>query len=60
VLDLFNIRHHQANPKGKDIALPTMILTDKTGIIRWTHQAEDYRVRVHPDRILQLIDSQQN
>jgi peroxiredoxin len=56
VLDLFNIRHHQPNPGGKDIALPTMILTDKAGIIRWVHKAEDYRVRIKPDQILKFID----
>ncbi len=58
VLDLFNIRHHQPNPGGKDIALPTMILTDKAGIIRWVHLADDYRVRTAPDRILELIDNE--
>lgn len=33
------------NREGGSINTPTLILIDKTGIIRWVHQATNYRVR---------------
>lgn len=56
VLDLFRIRHRQPNPKRHDIAMPTMILVDRAGRVRWTHQAADYRVRPRPEEVLQNLD----
>ena len=32
-------------PGGTAINPPTLVLTDRTGTIRWLHQAADYRVR---------------
>jgi peroxiredoxin len=56
VLDLFKIRHHQPNPKNRDIAMPTSILVDRDGIIRWIYQAGDYRVRARPEEVFRAID----
>lgn len=56
VMDLLQLRHSQPNPAGGDIEMPTLILTDRSGIIRWIHQSEDYRVRARPEEILRIVD----
>jgi len=56
VLDLLNIRHRVANPSGRDIALPTSILVDRDGVVRWIYEAADYRVRARPEEVLVVLD----
>jgi peroxiredoxin len=58
VIDLVNIRYHRLNPSGGDIAIPTLVLADRDGIIRWIHQTEDYRVRAQPEEILHILDQE--
>lgn len=55
VLDLFRIRNHQLNPRNRDIAIPTSILVDRHGIVRWAYQSDDYRVRARPEEVLEAI-----
>lgn len=40
------------NRQGVSINAPTLILIDKTGTIRWIHQAENYRVRAPVEGVL--------
>jgi peroxiredoxin len=56
VLEQLNIRHHTPNPTGKDIAVPTQILVDKAGIVRWIYQPSNYRIRARPETILAVLD----
>jgi peroxiredoxin len=55
-LGQLNIRHHTPNPSGKDIAIPTQILVDKAGIVRWIYQPSNYRIRARPETILAALD----
>jgi peroxiredoxin len=61
VTDLYNLRHAKAlagDPKRKfvrPLAIPTTILVDGEGIVRWIDQAEDYRVRSDADRVLAAV-----
>jgi peroxiredoxin len=59
VTDQFNIRHERGlAPKPGLIAsmpIPTTILVDASGIVRWIDQATDYQQRSHPDRVLTAI-----
>jgi peroxiredoxin len=43
-------------PSFKTMAIPTTLLVDEHGIIRWIDQTEDYRVRSSSDRVLGAID----
>ncbi len=46
VIELYGTRspeHH--NPEGASINTPTLVLIDKTGTIRWIHQAANFRIR---------------
>ncbi len=56
VLDRLNIRHRDGHD-GHDIAYPTQILVDKDGIVRWTYQSDNLRVRVRPAEIFTAIAS---
>ena len=56
VLDRLNIRHHTPNPSGKDIAIPTQILVDKAGIVRWVYQPSNYRIRARPETVLAVLE----
>ncbi len=42
-------------PGGTAINTPTLVLIDKTGTIRWLHQAANYRVRATISRDLEEI-----
>jgi peroxiredoxin len=37
------------------LPIPTTILVDAEGVVRWIDQATDYQVRSHPDRVLAAI-----
>ena len=40
------------NREGGSISTPTLLLIDKTGTIRWIHQATSYRVREAVEEVL--------
>ena len=43
----------KVKPRGvPGLPIPTTILADREGVVRWIDQAEDYRVRSQPDRVL--------
>ena len=55
VLDQLNISHTTPNPSGKDIPIPTQILVDKSGVVRWIYQPPNYRIRARPETVLTAI-----
>ncbi len=48
--------HRGANPHGGDAAVPTSLLLDGGGIVRWTFRAERFIIRLSPDEVLAAID----
>lgn len=48
--------HKNAGPEGQDIDLPTTILVDKTGVVRWVYRSPSVIERLSPDELLGLID----
>ncbi len=42
-------------PSVKEMAIPTSILIDEEGTIRWIDQAEDYRLRSNEERVLGAV-----
>ena len=43
-------------PGVSGLPIPTTILADRDGIVRWIDQTDDYRVRSEPDRVLRAIE----
>ncbi len=41
-----------------DTVLPTVIVTDKEGRVRWVHETDSYRIRPEPDVYLQVLREQ--
>lgn len=39
----------------RHLPIPTTILVDAAGVVRWIDQASDYQVRSHPDRVLAAV-----
>jgi len=42
-------------PSFKTMAIPTSLLVDESGVIKWIDQADDYRLRSDNDRVLQAV-----
>jgi peroxiredoxin len=57
VTDRYNLRNQRnLTAKGiRPLPIPTTILVDATGRVRWIDQAADYQVRSHPGRVLGAI-----
>ena len=45
-------------PGVPGLPIPTTILADRDGIVRWIDQADDYRVRSRPQRIVEELEHQ--
>lgn len=53
-LQLFGV-HIALVPSIKAMAIPTTLLIDEAGTVRWIDQATDYRLRSAPDRVLEAV-----
>ncbi len=51
-----NVLHAHAGPDGRDTAMPTTILIDRTGTVRWLFRSESYMARLSPDELLAAVD----
>jgi alkyl hydroperoxide reductase subunit AhpC len=48
--------HPHAAPDGGDADVPTTILVDRTGTVRWLYRSPQVIARLSPDDVLQAID----
>ena len=48
--------HPHAGPDGGDIDVPTTILVDQRGTVRWIYRSRAVIARLSPDEVLQAID----
>ena len=59
VVDLYGVRHANgiAATRGyfRPLAVPTAILVDASGIVRWVDQTDDVRIRSDADRVLAAV-----
>lgn len=56
VIRKWDLLHPHGGIGGADIARPAEFLIDPSGTIRWVNLTEDYRVRVHADEVLKVLD----
>ena len=45
----------QALGYESDTVLPTIIITDKDGVVQWSHETDNYRVRPEPDVFFDVL-----
>jgi alkyl hydroperoxide reductase subunit AhpC len=50
------IIHPHAGPDGGDIDVPTTILVDRQGSVRWLYRSPSVIARLSPEEVLQAID----
>ena len=50
--------HAHAAPDGGDTDVPTTILVDRRGIVRWLYRSPSVIARLSPDEVLQAIDQE--
>jgi len=59
ITDRFNLRNpFNFTPTSgivRALPIPTTILVDAAGVVRWIDQADDYQTRSHPERVLAAI-----
>jgi peroxiredoxin len=57
VTDLYGLRNQkiQSGPPGKPQPVPTSILADANGVVRWIDQSENYQRRSDPDFVLAAL-----
>lgn len=63
IIDLYGVRHPNAlavdpsddRKSRRALAVPTAILIDASGIVRWIDQTGDYRVRSDGKRVLSAV-----
>ena len=48
--------HRHAAPDGSDTDVPTTILVDRSGTVRWLYRSPSVIVRLSPDEVLRAID----
>lgn len=44
-------------PELKTMAIPTTLLVDEHGVVRWIDQTDDYRLRSANDRVMEAVRS---
>jgi len=57
VIDRYGLRNQkiQTGPPGRPQPVPTSILADADGVIRWMDQAENYQRRSDPNVVLEAL-----
>ncbi len=48
--------HRHAAPDGRDTDVPTTILVDRRGTVRWLYRSPSVMARLSPDEVLRAID----
>jgi len=48
--------HPHAAPDGGDANVPTTILIDRHGTVRWLYRPSSAMIRLSPDEVLQAVD----
>jgi peroxiredoxin len=52
-MEVYGTRNPDPARGERPINTPTLVLIDKSGTIRWIHQAVDYRIRAPIDQVLE-------
>jgi peroxiredoxin len=53
VIKRYGLLHEKGRGGESDIARPAELLLDRSGVIRWAMFTDNFRVRVHPEAVLE-------
>lgn len=56
VSDAAKLIHPHAAPDGSDADIPTTILVDRRGVVRWIYRTSSVIARLSPDELARAID----
>ena len=51
-----DVLHPHVAPDGADADVPTTILVDRDGVVRWVYRSPAVMVRLSPDEVLRAVD----
>jgi|SRR6516225_9898166 peroxiredoxin len=54
--DAAGLIHPHAGPGGADADMPTTILVDRRGNVRWVYRSDAVTARLSPDEVLKAVD----
>jgi peroxiredoxin len=54
-MDRFALHHEDGGMEGDDIFRPAVFILDREGSIVWRHLTDDWRVRVRPEEIIEIL-----
>lgn len=55
MMDAYGVRHVGASMDGGDIARPAVFVVDGDGNIAWRMITDNYRIRVRPETVIELL-----
>jgi peroxiredoxin len=53
----YDLLHEGAAPGGHDISRPAEFLIDTTGTVQWVNLTDNYRVRLRPTKLFEVLDN---
>ena len=53
----YGLVHARGGPSGQDVPMPTTVVLDKRGIVRWLSIADNYQVRPDPQEVVRAVRS---
>lgn len=56
LIQAINVLHKDANPSGGDSAMPTTIVVDRDGVVRWIYRGDNVLGRLAPADLLAQLD----
>jgi peroxiredoxin len=57
VIGRYDLFHEKGRTRtGDDIARPAEFLLDSSGVVRWVNLTDDYRVRLEPETLFEVLE----
>jgi len=51
----YGLVHARGGPNGEDVPIPTTVVIDRHGIVRWLKLADNYQVRPDPTDVARAV-----
>jgi peroxiredoxin len=51
----YGLVHARGGPEGQDVPIPTTVVIDRQGIVRWLSIADNYQVRPDPQDLVRAV-----